>query len=370
MVKLLQIVPKLPSNQQRITLIRNISSSHPKLSSDAQAPPAAAAPPPPAKEGEPTLSVHEAQAFAKQKAIRDIAARQRENSLLKRAVQQTADNSQQAEDFSIQQTTGNALPQAGGRWVIKPKPQQTANPLSNKFQKMRTAREESPSGLARRLLQRRKESGEVYDADARAIAAQASHQTPYQRSSTPRPSNREPYVPRPLAMANSDRSIRSPSSYPSPSTPRGPRTSPTKTGGGGPRKFPSSSSSSRRPRPSNSDTLAHYAKVPELEYPTNVVYPSLDVAALIRRDLENRALRLRTAVQVPKNEGGGEADVEEGKKARLARKREHQGDYSRWKASRKGKGPLSAAEQLLTLNPTVSLEGREKVLKELEKLML
>ncbi|KAL8276634.1 hypothetical protein RQP46_010983 [Phenoliferia psychrophenolica] len=331
-----------------------------------------------------TGSVHESQGSPKVKATRDVAAQQGAAQLLDQAIRltekrlrTTSPAAPPAEDDRAtfvrrprddRSERAPALPRAGGRWTSTTYAAKAGGvateaksgaPASGKTSSKGYPGAVSSAGVAARLLEHRKLRGIADDHLVREItrnkpidkverdrAVSAYYDSPRSTRETSFP----PFTPKDRSAATTSPST---SKFGGPRAPGGPRKQPAsqKRAAGGKRSAPSS----------KSDAFAH---MPMLQNPAKVHYPTLDVASLIKADLESRALRLKAAVgaQTPKD---ADADADGDNRAvRLAEQKERQGDYSKW-FSEVVDGPeaVKQARRALGNNPSMGLVQREALLK-------
>lgn len=210
----------------------------------------------------------------------------------------------------------------------------------------------------------------MYDADASAISlgggggGRATEVTGAEPNSPPsRQTQRRAEYMRPSSTASSSSSPRQ-SSRQSPSSSR---PSPSSGAPRSPRPIRASKPKPKRSSPSIPTT-------PLGPTPTKVHYPSLNLAQLIKSDLEAHAASLRSAI------GHSVSDGQEGEKEeRASKRREAKGDYSRWMVQMgeeggKGKGKkgdevVKRAAGVLAANPSVSREGRDFLLGKVQGLL-
>ncbi|KAK4701260.1 hypothetical protein P7C70_g4974, partial [Phenoliferia sp. Uapishka_3] len=349
-------------------------------------------------------SVHDVQAVRKERSTKEVSAQHNAAALLQQAVQLTQASQRQASSSGPdssppvarrpRENGPSALPNAKGRWTETPKgtvrapraprvTQEGQDEVVNAAPRSFGAGyKPSTSALATKLLEHRKKSGFADDAFVRLINKNqsagkvAGDKIADDFYATPR--RQQSYAaPGPHQSEGSDRQARPPRAAGSPAG--GPRQAggPRPPGGpGGPRQAggPRKAGGTKKPfGRSASKSADPFADMPKLTFPSKVHYPTLDVASLIKADLQSRSLRLKAAVDSknPTAKNDEYTGHEEQKAQRLAARKEQQGDYARWSsfgdAGKAGPVALEQARMSLGANPSFGLAQREKLLEEVSK---
>lgn len=326
-------------------------------------------------------TIHDTQSDRKEQKARDVAAQHDASQLLQKALQATDKALRSLSSSGGSSSEGRStfvrrpredrparpapLASAGGRWTTTAKVPASApvaaEPVVDGAEapiaKAHGYRAVVHHNVARTLLEHRRKRGIADDLLVRDILQNKSAEHVqrdradravkdwYNTPATERDSPRPPFTPR---GPRADRPASASGPKPQQGGPRKPREQ-----GGPKRPFGNKRSPSAAKDP--------FANMPVLKNPSKVHYPTLDVASLIKADLESRALRLKAAVAAKPRA----KDAEDPSQAeRLADHHEQQGDYTRW-FTEAGKGPeaLRQARQSLATNPSIGLVEREALLK-------
>ncbi|GAA5873516.1 hypothetical protein JCM1840_005951 [Sporobolomyces johnsonii] len=163
-----------------------------------------------------------------------------------------------------------------------------------------------------------------------------------------------------IALLRGSNARRGPPRSPSSGSPRGDRPSPS-----GPRPPRRPDFNKRGKRPSAAFQQPSEADMKPLVPPASVVYPSANLAQLLRADLAAKTLQFKAAI-------GSGVDVNaESQKEREGARKILSGDYSRWIATGKAltgnAGAVEHARRLLAANPSMGLEARETILNKVRE---